>query len=560
VASAGNGDFVVVWDSLGSPGTDASLSSVQGQRYASDGTPTGSQFQVNSYTSGDQFFPSVAASPNGDFVVVWGSYGPASDPDGMSIQAQRYQANGTPSGAQFQVNTYTRFNQSFPSVAAGPNGDFVAVWNGGGAGDPLGIHGRRFASNGTALGSEFQINSDTTGFQGRPSVAVAGNGDFVVAWDGRKEAYAGSGFDVQARRFSSSGAPLGLEFQVNTYTSAFQGNASLAVDADADFVVVWASNGSIGSDADVLSIQGRRYASDGTALGSEFQVNTYTTSFQTWPSVAAEGDGDFVVTWMSGYFGTGPDGSGASVQGQRYRSDGVPHGSEFHVNAYTSDDQGFPFVAVQTGGDFVVVWHGLGSFGTDASGYGIQGRRFGELRNQPPVANCVDVTVLTDSGSCGAAASVDGGSSDPDGAAITLEQDPPGAYPLGTTTVTLTATDPEGASSSCEATVTVLDGELPAIACNAPATIPASAAPISFTATAVDACSVASVAITTLDCFGTTRKGKRVARRGCKVTASGDTITVSRAGRVGNHVQWTVLATDASGNEASAICEVIVDR
>ena len=35
-------------------------------------------------------------------------------------------------------------------------------------------------------------------------------------------------------------------------------------------------------------IQGQRYDSSGTAQGSEFQVNTYTTSYQLYPSVAAE--------------------------------------------------------------------------------------------------------------------------------------------------------------------------------------------------------------------------------------------------------------------------------
>jgi hypothetical protein len=51
-------------------------------------------------------------------------------------------------------------------------------------------------------------------------------------------------------------------------------------------------------------------------VGSQFQVDTYTTSFQSSPSVAAEADGDFVVVWVSG-----SDASDYSNQGQRY---GVP--------------------------------------------------------------------------------------------------------------------------------------------------------------------------------------------------------------------------------------------
>jgi hypothetical protein len=558
VATAADGDFVVVWDSVGSPGTDSSLSSIQGRRYSSDGTPLGSQFQVNTYTPGNQFLPSVAMEANGDFVVVWESYGPSTDYDRTSIQAQRYRSNGMPVGSQFQVNTYTPGSQRDPSVALDRAGDFVVVWSGEGAEDYLGIHGRRFAANGTALGSELQINSDTTGFQGRASVAMDTDGDFVVVWEGTDLGADEDGFGVQGRRFSRNGTALGPVFQVNTYTTYFQGRASVAIDADGGFVVVWVSNGSSGTDADAISIQGQRYASDGATLDSEFQVNVYTTGFQNWPHVAAEADGDFVVTWMSGYFGMGPDGSGAGIQGQRYASDGAGRGTEFQVNAYTPDEQGVPSVAAQAGDDFVVVWHGYVSSGTDTSGYRIQGRRFGEP-NQPPFARCDDVTIPTHPGACNAAASVDGGSSDPDGDPVTLEQDPSGPYPPGGTTVTLTATDSEGASSSCQATVTVVDDELPEIACNAPPTILRSATPISFVAAAADNCSAASVSVTAFDCFGFTKKGKRVERR-CDVTPSGDTITISRARRVCSRVQWTVLATDVSGNESSAICEVIVDK
>src|SRR5262245_10409477 len=66
-----------------------------------------------------------------------------------------------------------------------------------------------------------------------------------------------------------------------------------------------------------------------TSLGPEFQVNTYTTSAQNSPVVAADGAGNFVVVWASPH-----DGSGSGVFGQRYDSSGTPLGSEFPVNTY----------------------------------------------------------------------------------------------------------------------------------------------------------------------------------------------------------------------------------
>lgn len=59
-----------------------------------------------------------------------------------------------------------------------------------------------------------------------------------------------------------------------------------------------------------------------------------------------------MVVWDS----LSQDGDYAGVFGQRYDSAGVPAGSEFLANTYTSSDQIRPAVAVADNGDFVVVW------------------------------------------------------------------------------------------------------------------------------------------------------------------------------------------------------------
>ncbi len=68
-------------------------------------------------------------------------------------------------------------------------------------------------------------------------------GNFAVVWDSFQD---GSGYGVFGQHYSSSGTAQGTEFQVNTYTtsnqgSAAQGGPALAADSDGDFVVVWAS-------------------------------------------------------------------------------------------------------------------------------------------------------------------------------------------------------------------------------------------------------------------------------------------------------------------------------
>ncbi len=93
-------------------------------------------------------------------------------------------------------------------------------------------------------------------------------------------------------------------------------------------------------------------------------------------------------------------------------------------------------------------------------GWAVEIEVFDAPTNQPPQALCRDLTVNA-GGHCTANASVDDGSFDPDGDPITLSQAPAGPYPLGTTLVTLTVTDDQGASDSCNAEVTVRDVSAP---------------------------------------------------------------------------------------------------
>jgi len=177
------------------------------------------------------------------------------------------------------------------------------------------------------------------------------------------------------QRYNAAGTPQGSQFQVNTYTTGTQNDPSVAMDADGDFVVVWESDGSGGTDTSGYSTQGQRYDAAGTPQGSQFQVNTYTTSTQFVPSVAMDADGDFVVVWTS-YGSGGTDMSFGSIQGQSYNAAGSAVGSEFQVNTYTTTGQNDPKVALDADGDFVVVWHSNASGGTDTSDDSVQGQRF----------------------------------------------------------------------------------------------------------------------------------------------------------------------------------------
>jgi len=363
VASDAAGNFVVVWNSV----QDGGGYGIFGQRYASSGAPVDPEFQVNTYTTSNQGYPSVAADPAGNFVVVWRSL--AQDGSGFGVFGQRYASSGSPMGPEFRVNTYTTSDQGgFASVVADPFGNFVVVWNSGTQdGGGYGIFGQRYASSGAPLGPEFRVNTYTTSDQTIPVVAADTAGNFIVIW--RSYLQDGSGNGTFGQRYASSGAPLGPEFRVNTYTTNNQGNPSVAADTAGNFVVVWQSDE--GAPAN-FGIFGQRYASSGAPLGPEFRVNTFTLYNQFIPSVAADTAGNFVVVWH-GYL---QDNSGFGVFGQRYASSGTPLGPEFRVNTYTTDDQDYATVAADSAGNFVVNWQ---SFAQDGSNFGVFGQRYGRI-------------------------------------------------------------------------------------------------------------------------------------------------------------------------------------
>jgi hypothetical protein len=380
VAIDADGEFVVVWQSSGSGGTDTDDSSILGQRFDSSGAAQGSEFQVNSYTTNGQDSPTIAMDADGDFVVTWRSLGSdGSDPIGSSIQAQRFNASGVPQGNQIQVNSYTSSSQSHPAVSMDLDGDFVVAWQSYGSSgtdtDYTSIQAQRYDASGSVQGGQFQVNTYTTNEQRYPAVALDDSGDFVVVW----WSYGSDGADtyssIQAQRYNSAGSSQGGQFLVNTNTFSYQTHPAVALDSDGDFIVAWQSYVSSGTDSDRASIQAQRYNSSGTPQGGEFQVNSYTTGYQKNPAVAMDADGNIAIAWQS-YGSSATDSDSYSVQAQFFASTGAPQGGEFQVNSYTNGHQWRASAALGPEGAFVVAWESDGSVGNDTDGQSIQARQF----------------------------------------------------------------------------------------------------------------------------------------------------------------------------------------
>jgi hypothetical protein len=131
--------------------------------------------------------------------------------------------------------------------------------------------------------------------------------------------------------------------------------------SDGGFVVVW--DGFEGTDANSDGSFGQRFTSTGAKVGGEFKVNTWSPLSQNSPRVSGFSDGGFVVVWESFQ----QDGSGWGVYGQVFDTSGAKTGGEFRLSSTALNDQRVPVVAAASAGAFMAAWtspdqDGLGVF------------------------------------------------------------------------------------------------------------------------------------------------------------------------------------------------------
>jgi len=362
VSKDGNGNFVAVWESVG----DGSGTGIKGRLYDQAGVPKTGEFQINTYTSGDQAAPDVAMDGNGNFIVVWNSFG--QDGSGNAVEARRYDGTGAPLDAnEFQVNTFTTGQQQLPAVSADLTGNFTVAWDSFGQdGSGSGIYARRYNAAGSPLTAEIPVNTTTVASQAYPDVAQDFAGSFTVVWMG--DLQDGSNNGIFGRRFDGSGAPLTAEFAVNTFTTGQQFLPTVSGDVFGNFMVVWMSDA---QDGDFWGVYGRRFDINGAPLdANEFQVNVFTAGSQEKPAVTTAAGDSFVVVYES----YNEDGSDKGIFARTYDHTGASSSDVFQVNSYTTGAQQYAAVGADDLGRFVVVWQ---SDGQDGSGAGIFAQRFG---------------------------------------------------------------------------------------------------------------------------------------------------------------------------------------
>jgi len=201
---------------------------------------------------------------------------------------------------EYNPDTAATGSAMWPNVTMNQAGQYVVVWqsSGGSGAVEADVYAAVFAASGSLLMPAFRVNEITTADQEFPSVAMAGDGRFVVAWHTVDPLGDHDDLDnISMRAFHPNGLPSTGELQVNTFTAGRQNYANVAVNEIGDLVVAWSTDG---QDGDLTGVYATLGTVDGQLVEAEpFQVNTEITNLQEKPNVGITDDGGFVITWES---------------------------------------------------------------------------------------------------------------------------------------------------------------------------------------------------------------------------------------------------------------------
>ena len=333
------------------------------------GDPLGPEFRVNTYTPSDQI-PSVRGLGQRRQLRRRLDRAPARTVRSLASSASATPAPAFPSAPSSASTPTPRTTNPFRPWPSDAAGNFVVVWHELRPGR-LGLRRLRPALRQLRRAPRPRVPRQHLHHE-RPSRSVRGRRTppATSSSSGRASARTAIGYGVFGQRYASSGAPLGPEFRVNTFTH--ERPVAVRPWPRTPPATSSSSGTSRGQDGSADGVFGQRYASSGAPLGPEFRVNTYTHELpepsRPWPSDTA---GNFVVVWHEP---TARTARGYGVFGQRYASSGAPLGPEFRVNTYTDEPpRTFRPWPSDAAGNFVVVWD---SRAQDGSADGVFGQRY----------------------------------------------------------------------------------------------------------------------------------------------------------------------------------------
>ena len=271
--------------------------------------------EPNTSSTVDHQDPAIASlGSNGSVAVYYDATNGGGD-----IMMRGFNADGSQKFAQTTVNTNAgslAAKQHEPWVAASLDGSkFVVTWydDGLNGGD---VRARVYNADGTPAGAEFTINSAATFEVGNihtTGVVWLDANRFVVTWEGF--AFGGNGFDTKYAMYNADGSLFKAESLANSTLFEEQGFPAICRLPNGGFVIAWDDFSGTGADNSGTAIRLQAFDGSGNKTGGEILVNTTTSADQGFSSLAALTDGRVIVTWTD-WSGSGGDTSGLAIRSQ----------------------------------------------------------------------------------------------------------------------------------------------------------------------------------------------------------------------------------------------------
>ena len=285
----------------------------------------------------------------------------------------------------FRVNNDTTGNTCYnPAVLLLPDNSGIISWHDQRNGY-YNIFGQSIRSNGNITGSNFKVSTNLAqNWEYSPEMVAYGDSILVVyqyGWaqwltvDGTRlgnsfyfsrlhsaytvdvaikdtfmyvvgRKYVAGGQRIVMGKYTFSGDLIGDTVYVDDGSAGAVVHPRIATSKNGSIVVVWYDN----RDGD-YNIYAQMLDGNLNRIGTNFLVNGDTTDLQDSPSIAMDTTGNFVIVWAD-YRNANKD-----IYGKRFDPNGNPIGSEFLINDDGSSYyQNYPDVSMDESGNFIVVW------------------------------------------------------------------------------------------------------------------------------------------------------------------------------------------------------------
>lgn len=241
--------FLLTWTE--SREEEFSSAGIYGQIYNTNGQSIGDELRITSYSSSEEFYHSVTQLSYGGFAVAW-----TEDSDGArgTVFTRIYNSDGSEGGRLKGATVESIATLEAPLITSLTGGGFVVTWVGFGLDsyrNSSDVYARLFDRNGNPVSDEILVNTHLTSTQKMAQLVSLDGGGFFIAWSSLYQD--GSGAGVYGQFFDQNGTKIGGEVLVNTETARDQMISNVSAISGGSVIITWTSQSGEDGSTDIYS-------------------------------------------------------------------------------------------------------------------------------------------------------------------------------------------------------------------------------------------------------------------------------------------------------------------